>query len=145
MPPLYKHTYGLVNKHASLTAYNPAYNLRRMKFGERLRKAREYAGLSQAQLAEHIGISQPAISQLEKGDGTGSEFTVQFAVRCGVRPEWLATGELPMVNAFPTDRRIAHVIAVMEQMDDYVRDEAVKEVDHLAELATRLRNGTRGQ
>lgn len=150
--PLYKHTYCLVNKHASLTEDKSAYSFRCMKYGERLKAARDHAGLTQGQLsalasklADPLSISQPAISQLEKGPATGSEFTVQFAVVCGVRPEWLAYESGPMINRYRTDNRIAHVVTVMENMDDFVRDEAVKEVDHLAELAKRLRTGTSGQ
>lgn len=61
-----------------------------MKYGERLAKARDFARLKQAELAEKSGASQQTISYLENGDSTGSEFTVQFAEACGVRPEWLA-------------------------------------------------------
>lgn len=152
MPTLYKHTYPRVNKLASLTMDKVAYIVSGMRYGERLKRAREHAALTQGQLAARVSeiakpltISQPAISQLEKGTATGSEFTVQFAVVCGVRPEWLAYGEGAMINTYQADRRIAHVLAVMERMDDAVRDEAVKEVDHLVELATRLRTGTGGE
>lgn len=152
MPTLYKHTYSNVNKRTALTRDKVAYIVESMRYGERLRKAREYAGCTQAQLAERVSelggdltISQSTISQLEKGDATGSEFTVQFAISCGVKPQWLAVGSGPMIDTYRTDHRIAHVVMVMENMDDVVRDEAVKEVDHLAQLATRLRTGTSGQ
>jgi len=35
--------------------------------GDRVRQAREFAGLTQAGLAERIGLTQAAISQLETG------------------------------------------------------------------------------
>ncbi|WP_217996060.1 helix-turn-helix domain-containing protein [Sphingomonas sanguinis] len=38
--------------------------------GNRLRELRKAAGLSQSQLAERSGVSQPLISQIENADGT---------------------------------------------------------------------------
>jgi len=37
-------------------------------FAERLKRLREAAGLTQVQLAEKAGLSQPALSYLEAGD-----------------------------------------------------------------------------
>lgn len=63
-----------------------------MKFGERLRAAREHAKLSQGELAERTKLSQPTISYLENPakNATGSEFTIRLARACGVSVDWLA-------------------------------------------------------
>lgn len=61
-----------------------------MIYGERLKAARLHAKLSQAELAELAKVSQANISKLEKGDATGSEYTVQFATACNICPIWLA-------------------------------------------------------
>lgn len=37
-------------------------------FGERLKKAREAAGMSQAEVARELGLSQPAYSYIENGE-----------------------------------------------------------------------------
>ena len=40
-----------------------------IRLGEMLRRVREAANLSQAQLARKVGMTQPAVSRLEKGFG----------------------------------------------------------------------------
>ncbi|MEV7394367.1 helix-turn-helix transcriptional regulator [Streptomyces sp. NPDC091215] len=40
---------------------------RRADFGERLRAARQTAGLTQEELAERAGIDRPAYSEIERG------------------------------------------------------------------------------
>lgn len=49
-------------------------------------KMREGAGLSQAQLAERIGTSQPTIARLEDADYTGHSLKIieKIAAACGV-------------------------------------------------------------
>lgn len=37
-------------------------------FGERLRQAREAKGMSQAEIARKLGVSQPAYSYIENGE-----------------------------------------------------------------------------
>lgn len=69
-----------------------------MTLAERVKRAREFAGLTQAQLAERIeqlfgkrGITQQGISKIESGvESSGS--TVQIAAACDVDPIWLASG-----------------------------------------------------
>jgi transcriptional regulator with XRE-family HTH domain len=62
-------------------------------FGQRLKKAREdVAQLTQAQLSERSGVSQQAISKIERGDQAGSTQVTQLAVACSVDVKWLATG-----------------------------------------------------
>lgn len=39
----------------------------RRHLGERLRQAREEKGLSQEEVAQHLGIPRPAVSQIENG------------------------------------------------------------------------------
>lgn len=72
-----------------------------MEFAERLKTARKHAGLSQAALGEAVGLKQMQISKLEDGSRKSSRKTVELAIACGVRPEWLANGELPMAAANP--------------------------------------------
>lgn len=42
-------------------------------FGVEVKRLRELAGLSQAGLAERIGISQVRVSQIEAGGGVGAD------------------------------------------------------------------------
>lgn len=58
--------------------------------GDRLRKAREHAGLEQRQLAERAGISRATISNAERGVGNPSLPTLQaWAAACDVPVAWL--------------------------------------------------------
>ena len=54
------------------------------------------ASLSQAQLAERVGISQPAVQKMASGKTTGSRKMVEIARALNVRPEWLSAGIGPM-------------------------------------------------
>lgn len=69
----------------------------RTPYGERLYAARKkHAKISQQALAEAAGTTQSNIAELEIS-GQGSSYTAQFALKLGVRVEWLATGAEPMV------------------------------------------------
>jgi len=61
-------------------------------YGKRLRTARKAAQLTQARLAQLVGVGQSAIAGLER-IGHGSAYTHQIATECGVNPHWLATGD----------------------------------------------------
>lgn len=65
-------------------------------FSERLNAAMNMASLSQAQLAERVGISQPAVQKMASGKTTGSRKMVEIARALNVRPEWLSAGIGPM-------------------------------------------------
>ncbi len=137
----YKHTCVNVNKSICLTEIKSARSFARMKFGERLKKAREFAGFTQKQLIDRMGgiMSQQNISVLENGHATGSEFTVQIAMACNVNPEWLATGNGEMAARYDTSHvnseKIKRAITLMQEMPDYALDEAVKSIDSFAKLA----------
>lgn len=66
--------------------------------GQRLRAARLLLGLSQAHVAEKAGLSQVSIQHLESGRNENSKHLVSLAKAVGVRPEWLLTGDHPMVS-----------------------------------------------
>lgn len=68
-----------------------------MKLGQRLRRAREHAQLTQVQLEGRSGVSQKTISKIERGDQDASTQVAQLARACGVDTEWLATGEGEML------------------------------------------------
>ena len=59
---------------------------------DRIKQAREFGGLTQRQLAERVGVSQPVISQLERGDNLQSVHLLKIAEVCGVDPSWLSSG-----------------------------------------------------
>jgi putative transcriptional regulator len=61
--------------------------------GERVVRARSRAAMSQNELALKSKVSQPCISQLEKGRSSNSAHIAQIAKVLGVSAYWLATGE----------------------------------------------------
>lgn len=62
----------------------------------RVRFARKQAGLTQVQLAERVGVSQPMIGKIENGSETSK--IVEIATQLEVRPQWLASGTGPMTD-----------------------------------------------
>jgi transcriptional regulator with XRE-family HTH domain len=62
------------------------------KFGERLKALRKESGETQVQLAQKIGLTQAALSLLEKGKFNASKHTAQIADHYKVNALWLATG-----------------------------------------------------
>ncbi|HEU4664543.1 MAG TPA: helix-turn-helix transcriptional regulator [Dokdonella sp.] len=60
----------------------------------RIRHARRLARLTQAKLAEAIGVGASAVAQWELPNGTAptAEHLERIATVCGVSFEWLATG-----------------------------------------------------
>ena len=61
---------------------------------QRLREARDHAGLTRADLEEASGISAPQIFRLEAGKGgrAGLNQIAALAQALGVEPGWLAYG-----------------------------------------------------
>lgn len=88
---------------ATTSPAHMATDPRMSRFGERLKEARIAAGLTQANLADLVGVSQQTVQKAETATTPGgSRFVVQFALHTGVSPEWLATGSTP-ATATKTD------------------------------------------
>lgn len=67
-----------------------------MTLSERLRIARNGAGMTQKELAEAVGVSPSVIGDLERGKYKKSAYLITIAEKCGVNPLWLANGAEPM-------------------------------------------------
>ena len=141
MTQQYNRSYLCVKNFSSLTVYNESCIYGRMRYGERLRLARDHAGFSQQELAERIkgACSQENISKLERSQtANGSEYTVQFAAACGVRPMWLAEEQGDMVDGYYVeDKRLVHLVRVCENLPGYAVDQLVLQGDAMAELIER--------
>lgn len=69
---------------------------------ERIKLLRKTLGLSQRDFGEKIGISDPAVSKLEKGTNVPSEQTVKSICReFNVNHAWLLEGKGDMFSAVP--------------------------------------------
>lgn len=116
-----------------------------MKYGERLKAARSHAGLSQAELAARAEVgTQENISKLERFDAEGSEFTVHYALACGVRPAWLAMEEGEMIDGlYVHDEKLKRALLLLQDMPDYAVDKAISGIDSIKELIKQA-SGTHG-
>lgn len=67
-------------------------------FGQRLRWARERAGLTQADIGQMTGLSLTALHRIEHDESKPRPTTAtKLAKALHVRVEWLTVGEQPMV------------------------------------------------
>src|SRR5438552_2230577 len=64
------------------------------ELGNRLREAREMAGLTQTAAAEALGMRRPSVSEIESGRRrVTTDELYKIADLYGVSADWLATGE----------------------------------------------------
>lgn len=126
-----------VNTESNFTFDNQSNKFQNMTFSERLIAAMAHKRIDQTKLAEVTGISQPTISKITRGETESSTFTVQLAVACGVRPEWLAMESGEMVDGlYVQDERIKTGVHLLEQLrDEYLLDDAIKMLDIFAKRA----------
>lgn len=87
--------------------------------GQRLKQAREAAGISQGKLAEAVGMRQPSIQAIEKGEVRGTKHLLAIARALNVDPDWLETGR---ANASPAARHAPAAASIVEiEGDAYAR------------------------
>lgn len=67
---------------------------------ERLKSAREKAGLSQLQLAEQVGLTQQSIAKIENGVTDQPRKIKQLALALGVTANWLQYGNVEENGSF---------------------------------------------
>lgn len=88
----------------------------RQQIGERLRLAREQAGLSQGQAARKLDLHRPTVSEIEAGRRRlGAEEITQFAKLYGVDVNFIVTGG--DVEADPAIQMAARVLASLKKED----------------------------
>jgi transcriptional regulator with XRE-family HTH domain len=78
----------------------------RRELGERLRRSREYLGLSQGEVAEVLGVSRPAISHIETGRRKVSTLELAKLARLFAQPYEYFLGEVPEVVADETSQAL---------------------------------------
>ena len=65
-----------------------------MALSDNMKKLRERRGITTAQLAEDVGVSQPTITRIEMGSRIPNVITaLEIAKRLGVTVEQLVNGE----------------------------------------------------
>ncbi|MBS7458037.1 helix-turn-helix transcriptional regulator [Coralloluteibacterium stylophorae] len=83
----------------------------------RIRQARGFGPMTQAELARQVGVQRSAVAQWEQEDGTAPsvKHMLRIAVVTGACFEWLATGRGP-VRIDPAEATAAVVL------EDYAHD-----------------------
>lgn len=74
------------------------YGKSSMELKNRIKQARKYSRLSQKELAEKIGITQPSLSELETGKSQSTSYIASIARACGVDAFWLESGKGTMLS-----------------------------------------------
>jgi SOS-response transcriptional repressor LexA len=67
--------------------------MEKQTFGARVKQVRKAAGLTQKQLAQRAGISQPTVAYIERERNSKSTAAVQLARVLNVSAEWLVSGD----------------------------------------------------
>lgn len=105
-----------VNTHRCLTQTTAAVTVRAMNLGQRVVAARSHKGLTQADLAKRIGMSQQSVAKLEAGGAKRTSRLAEICLETEVSLRWLARGEGEMLESQPErpDRDIlAHAIEAL--------------------------------
>ena len=105
-----------------------------MKF--QIKEAREYAGFSQKELAEKIGVAPNTFHGYESGKhDPKSEILIDIAQACNVSVDFLLglSKEKPPVpaEADTGDKRLDGIIENYHQLNEAGKDDLAKHADHL--------------
>lgn len=77
--------------------------------GDRVKKARKHAGLTQIQLAKKVKTSQGAISDIENGRNKDSSSLYDISKVTGVSADWLLKGQGEMLPTEP-EKELAKIL-----------------------------------
>lgn len=90
----------------------------KQQLAERIREARELAGLSQGQAAKKLGMHRPTISEIEAGrrNVKADEITA-FSNLYGVESSWLINGKIEKENINKEILAAARELSSMKQED----------------------------
>jgi len=104
-----------------------------MTIGQRIKRMRTEAGLSQAKLSEKVGVDRSLISQLESDKGTGTSHVAALAYALNVNALWLQTGKgRPDVGYTPPieiaqnyGKEVDAILELLESTDDRGKQKAL--------------------
>jgi transcriptional regulator with XRE-family HTH domain len=115
-------------QHASSTLHTLEGSMAGMPTGNRIKEAREGAGLTVAGLAKKVGVSRSAVYQWESGDTKGLRPENLFAVAdaTGYAAKWIGTGqgtkrELKAFNQEGLD--LSFLTTTMEAVEKYLDEQ----------------------
>jgi transcriptional regulator with XRE-family HTH domain len=106
----------------------------RQTLGDRLRKAREYVGLKQEDVARHLDIPRSALSHMEAGQRRVEALELARMARLYQRPTSWFTDEQPSQSELPDE--VAHVARAAAGLSSRDRQELARFADFLKSRAS---------
>jgi phage repressor protein C with HTH and peptisase S24 domain len=104
----------IVNSQTFVDRYSLGDTLPGMRVGERIERRLSVLGISQAELARRVGVSQPTINALVRGDNDTSKHLHRIAAELETSPAWLA-GETE--DDAPTAVAPSALVALSDKLD----------------------------
>ena len=101
----------------------------RRELGERLRKSREYIGLSQVEVARYLGIHRSALSNIENGQRRVDALELKRLAELYKQPVGHFTGEKPLEEGLPDD--VAHLARAAKSLSQQDRSELTRFAEYL--------------
>lgn len=101
----------------------------RRALGTKLRKAREYLGLSQDEVAKYLEIPRTALSHIESGQRRVDALELKKLAKLYKRPVSFFTGEAPADESLPDD--VAHLARAAAGLSESDRKELSRFADYL--------------
>jgi transcriptional regulator with XRE-family HTH domain len=106
----------------------------RLHLAQRLREAREYVGLSQDEVAVALGVSRPAVSNIEAGTRKVEAIELdKLGTLYGRSVEYFLTGQ-----AQPSDARVGFLARATQGLTD-------RDLEELGRFAAFLRNSPKNK
>ena len=93
------------------------------ELGERLRRSREYLGLSQSDVAKHMSLSRPAITNMESGRRKVSTFELARLAKLYRQPYEYFLGEIPEA---PEDTPTTALFRAARDLSDRDREQVLR-------------------
>jgi transcriptional regulator with XRE-family HTH domain len=102
---------------------------------QRLKELRAALNLSQQKFSNQIYISQSLYGEVELGHREASDRIVQLiSSRFNVSKDWILKGEGEMFTAPPPDIQLERLIAIYNELDDFLRHCLVEHSDTLLRI-----------
>ena len=99
---------------------------------ERLREARDYVGLSQEMVAEHLGVPRPAVSSIERGTRKVSSLELKQLAALYRRPVTFLLGtDTETEAAMDADSFAGALFRATQELDESDRDQVLRFAEFL--------------
>lgn len=116
----------------------------RVRFGERLRGAREYVGMTQDEVAKRLGIPRTALSNIEAGTRRVDALELRTLAKLYQRPVSWFTEEDGTPEAPELPREVAHLAKAAAALSSRDREELARFADFLKARAKVKADGADG-